>query len=192
MDKTYQLTIKKGLRGEIGGTLHEDYINNLAFGTLEPAISFQNSKGIYLSGKGEKNIEVRITNVAKVKLIISKIYENNLLSAQRNGYYPQEKNTTYNDYEYGDNSTSTAGDVIYEQEVDTRLLPKYGGSRLLHMDMEDKLPEFKGIYHIMIRSTQDYWVRDSRFFSCQISASLPRREMKIWWYSPIRFNRPRQ
>ena len=54
VDKTYMLTIKKGLRGEIGGTLHEDYINNLAFGALEPGISFQNSKGIYLSGKGEK------------------------------------------------------------------------------------------------------------------------------------------
>ena len=165
IDKTYQLTIKKGLRGQIGGTLHEDYINNLAFGTVEPAISFQNSKGIYLSGKGEKNIEVRITNVEKVKLIVSKIYENNLLSAQRNGYYPQEKNTTYNEYEYGDNSGSSAGDVFFEQEIDTRLLPKFNGSRLLHMDMEDKLPEFKGIYHIMIRSTKDYWVRDSRFLS---------------------------
>jgi hypothetical protein len=92
IDKTYVLTIKKGLRGEIGGTLHEDYINNLAFGALEPGISFQNSKGIYLSGKGEKNVEVKITNVEKVKLIISKIYENNLLSTQKSGYYPQEKN----------------------------------------------------------------------------------------------------
>ena len=165
MEKTYLLTIKKGLRGEIGGSLVEDYINNLAFGALEPAISFQNGKGIYLSGKGEKNVEVRITNVEKVKLIISKIYENNLLTAQRNGYEPQEKNTDYNGYEYDDNNASTAGDVFYEQEVDTRLLPKYGGSRLLHLDMEDKLPDFKGIYHIMIRSTKDYWVRDSRFLS---------------------------
>ena len=42
---------------------------------------------------------------------------------------------------------------------------KYRGSRLLHLDMEDKLPDFKGIYHVMIRSTKDYWVRDSRFLS---------------------------
>jgi len=165
VDKTYLLIIKKGLRGEIGGSLVEDYFNNLAFGALEPAISFQNGKGIYLSGKGEKNIEVRITNVAKVKLIVSKIYENNILSSQRHGYYPQEQNSASAGYEDGDISSSTAGDVIYEQEVDTRLLPKYGGSRLLHMDMEDKLPDFKGIYHIMIRSTKDYWVRDSRFLS---------------------------
>ena len=55
--------------------------------------------------------------------------------------------------------------MIYEKEIDTRLLPKYGSSRLLHLDMEDKLPDFKGIYHILIRSTKDYWVRDSRFLS---------------------------
>ncbi len=89
-DKSYQLTLSKGLRGKIGGTLQEDYFNNISFGELEPSISFANSKGIYLSAKGEKNIEVRITNVAKVKLVISKIYENNLLSARSNGYYPQE------------------------------------------------------------------------------------------------------
>ncbi|MBK7680731.1 MAG: hypothetical protein IPJ29_15285 [Chitinophagaceae bacterium] len=34
---------------------------------------------------------MQITNVPKVKLIISKIYENNLLLAQRYGYSPKEK-----------------------------------------------------------------------------------------------------
>ena len=163
VDKSYQLTIKKGLRGQIGGTLSEDYINNLAFGTLEPDISFQNKKGIYLSGKGEKNIEIRITNVEKVKILVSRIYENNLLIAQRSVYYPREKNMYSN--EYDDNSDFTAGDLIYEKEINTSLLPKYGNSRLLHLDMEDKLPDFKGIYHILIRSTKDYWVKDSRFLS---------------------------
>ena len=174
-DNTYVLNIKKGLHGQIGGTLTEEYINNFAFGVLEPGISFQNSKGLYLSGEGERNIEVRITNVEKVKVVISKIYENNLLAAQRNGYYPLEKNNNNNADEYEDNA-STPGDVIYEQEVNTRLLPKYGGSRLLHIDMEDKLPDFKGIYHIMIRSTKDYWVRDSRFISLSDIGLIAKQE----------------
>jgi len=166
-ENSYVLTIKKGLRGEIGGTLHEDYTSNLAFGALEPGVSFQNSKGVYLSGKGEKNIEVRITNVEKVKLVISKIYESNILTAQRYSYYPKEKGNGADEYEYNDGSTSDyiAGDVIFEKEIDTRLLPRYGSSRLLHLDMEDRLPDFKGIYHVMIRSTKDYWVRDSRLIS---------------------------
>ena len=162
VEKSYQLTIKNGLRGEIGGTLTEDYINNLTFGKLEPSISFLNKKGTYLSSKGEKNIEISISNVQKLKLIVSRIYENNLLSTQRSSYYPVEKDRNNG---YDESSESTAGDVIFEQEIDATLLPKYGKSRLLHFNIEDKLPQFKGIYHIMIRSTKDYWVRDSRMLS---------------------------
>jgi len=88
--KSYALTITKGLRGRIGGVLHEEYNNNVTFGELAPSISFVNSKGVYLSGKGAQNIEVKIINVPKVKVIVSKIYENNLLMAQRYGYNPKE------------------------------------------------------------------------------------------------------
>ncbi len=63
---------------------------NITFGELEPAISFANDKGVYLSGKGAKNIEVKIVNVPRVKVVISKIYENNLLTAQQSNYRPSE------------------------------------------------------------------------------------------------------
>ena len=175
VEKSYVLTITKGLRGKIGGTLKEDYSGSVAFGELEANIRFTNSKAVYLSKKGSKNIEVQITNVPKVKLVISKIYENNLLMSQQYGYYPQEtkaSNTRYNegDYEgdaYSDNNgDATLGDVIYEKEIDTRTLPKSGAGRLLNLSQfEDRLPEFKGVYHVMIRSTEDYWVKDSRYIS---------------------------
>ncbi|MBS1918917.1 MAG: alpha-2-macroglobulin family protein [Bacteroidetes bacterium] len=176
-EKSYALTIVKGLRGKIGGVLRDDYYGSVAFGELEANITFTNSKAVYLSKEGNKNIEVQITNVPKVKLVISKIYENNLLMAQRYGYSPREpRNTQYatygdeGDYEgdYYDDYGSDAqlGDVIFSKEIDTRTLQKSGGGRLLNFsDFEDRLPDFKGIYHVMIRSTKDYWVRDSRFIS---------------------------
>lgn len=171
-DKTYTLTLKKGLRGKIGGVLREQSENNVAFGELEPSLSFANGKAVYLSGKGAQNIEVRITNVPKVKVIISKIYESNILTAQRYGYYPNDANRSpdedgeyYDDGYYGGNSDLTMGDVIYEKEIETRSLPKYGNSRLFTFNADDRLPEFKGIYHIKIRSVKDYWVSDSRFIS---------------------------
>jgi uncharacterized protein YfaS (alpha-2-macroglobulin family) len=167
--KSYALTIIKGLRGQLGGVLKQDYTNNVAFGQLEPSISFASTKGIYLASKGEKNIEVRITNVPKLKLVVSKIYENNLLAAQKGRYYPQEfqsNNNSGGEDEMGyDDISSTVGDVIYEKEIDTRSLPQYGNSRLLNVDITDKIPDFKGIYHIMLRSVTDYWVRDSRLVS---------------------------
>ena len=177
-EKSYTITLAKGLRGRIGGTLHEEYSANITFGELAPSISFANNKGVYLSGKGAQNIEVKIINVPRVQVLVSKVYENNLLAATRYGYNPQESTTSYTrsgsdeegpseDYNsYGDNDF-TAGDVVYQQEVDTRSLPKSGGSggRLLNLAIADKLPEFKGIYHVMIRSVKDYWVRDKRFVS---------------------------
>ncbi|HEY4209373.1 MAG TPA: MG2 domain-containing protein, partial [Puia sp.] len=172
--KSYALSLGKGLRGRIGGILHEEYNTNITFGELAPSISFASGKGVYLSGKGAQNIEVKIINVPKVKIIVSKIYENNLLMTQRIDYTPKEKRPfrggdDEGEGDYGsdnDNSADvTLGDVFYEQEVDTRSLPKSGNNRIFHFDVADKLPEFKGIYHIMIRSLTDYWVRDYRYVS---------------------------
>jgi uncharacterized protein YfaS (alpha-2-macroglobulin family) len=72
--KTYEILLGKGLRGKLGGSLKEDYSGDIAFGELEPSISFVNSKAVYLSAQGNKNIEVRITSTEKVKIVISKIY----------------------------------------------------------------------------------------------------------------------
>ncbi|OQP62080.1 hypothetical protein A3860_29450 [Niastella vici] len=171
-DKSYVFTIAKGLRGRIGGVLREQYDNNVAFGELEPSLKFGNSKAVYLSALGNQNIEVRVTNIPKVKVIISKIYESNLLAAQRYGYRPKDENNggggddeEYYGGDYDYSSDVSFGDVIYEQEIDTRSLPKYGNSRLFTFNVEDRLPDFKGIYHIKIRSATDYWISDSRFIS---------------------------
>lgn len=172
-EKSYALTINKGLRGKLGGVMKEEYNGSVAFGELEANINFTNNKAVYLSKKGGKNIEVQITNVPKVKLIVSKIYENNLLLVQRYGYYPKENSSgpdyaSYEDEYYYDDYGSDAmlGDVIYEKEIDTRSLPKSGGGRLLNFSQfEDRLPDFKGVYHVVIRSTNDYWVKDSRYIS---------------------------
>jgi hypothetical protein len=182
--KSYTLTIAKSIRGRIGGVLHEEYTTNITFGELEPAISFANDKGVYLSGKGARNIEVKIINVPRIKVIVSKIYENNLLMAQHSNYRPHETTSSSDNdnssrmaSEEGDeegpanfesDDDITLGDVIYEQEIDTRSLPRSSSSsinHILNLDITDKLPEFKGIYHVMIRSVKDYWVRDSRFVS---------------------------
>jgi uncharacterized protein YfaS (alpha-2-macroglobulin family) len=175
-DKSYLFTITKGMKGTLLGVLREQYENNIAFGELEPSLSFTNKKAVYLSSRGTQNIELRITNIPKVKVIISKIYESNLLAATRYGYYPvdnrnwseesedSEEHYYYEDYNEG-NGDLAFGDVIYEKEIETRLLPKYGSSRLFTFNIEDRLPDFKGIYHIKVRSAKDYWLSDSRFIS---------------------------
>jgi uncharacterized protein YfaS (alpha-2-macroglobulin family) len=166
-EKSYQLEIKKGLKGVLGGQLKEEQIESIAFGELEPSIRFMNGKASYLSAEGARNIEIKIVNVAKVKLVVSKIYESNLLAANRYGYYPKESNgvTDYDEYYYEGEGDFTLGDVIFEKEIDTRSLPRVGSSQLLEFNLEDRLPELKGAYHIKVRSMDDYWVSDNRMIS---------------------------
>jgi len=166
--KSYNITVKTGLKGKIGGTLREDYSTSVAFGQLEPQVQFVNRKGLYLSSQNAKNIEVSIVSVDKVKITISKIYENNLLAADRYGYYPEgiydnEYEDEYSNEYYGENTV--LGDVIYQKVIETKSLPKYANSRLFKFNIEDKLKDLKGIYHVRIQSTEDYWRYDQRFVS---------------------------
>src|SRR6185503_5629986 len=102
MEKSYTLTLKEGLRGKVGGELKEVSQHQVAFGELEAGISFTSKKGVYLSKNGRKNMEVKINNVAKIKLTISKIYESNLLMSDRYGYYPTSSRSGYDEYDEGD------------------------------------------------------------------------------------------
>lgn len=165
-ESSYTLSFKPGMRGVVGGVLKETYTNTVAFGQLEPSISFASNNAMYLGKQGAKNIEVRIANIPKVKVVVSKIYESNLLLAENYGYYPKETNgDEEGDYYDEGNANLVLGDVVYEKEIDTRSLPKYGSGRLFQFNIPDALASEKGVYHIKIRSTEDYWLSDSRFIS---------------------------
>ena len=162
VDLAYNLKLLKGLKGTLGGQLKEDYEHSFAFGKLEPQVSFREKNAMYLGSRGARNIEVSITNLTRVKVVISKIYENNLLPANRFGYYP---GGDYYDYYDESGSQYSVGDVIYEQTIETSRLQKYGNNRLFRFDFSDKVPQAEGIYHIQVRSEDDYWISDSRFVS---------------------------
>jgi uncharacterized protein YfaS (alpha-2-macroglobulin family) len=168
-EESYVMTLRKGIRGNVGGVLQEDYSRNVAFGELEPSIAFATNKGVYLSAKGNRMLEVAIVNVPRVKVIVSKIYESNLLAARTYGYQPRE-NAAGNEYDedeysYGNSASFSVGDIIYQKEIETSTLPKLGNGRLFQFSPDDKLSDLKGIYHIVVRSSENYWIRDSRFIS---------------------------
>lgn len=168
VDKSYDLMVMRGLKGIVGGTVKEPFTRAITFGKLQPSVSFVDGNGVYMAGKGNSNLEVKIVNVPKIKVMISKIYENNLLANNKYGYY----HDYYDDYEgedYGDEYVSdyenTLGDVVYEKEINTADLPAYRSSRLFHFSFPDNLPDFKGIYYISIRSVDEYYISDSKYVS---------------------------
>ncbi len=168
--EAYELTIKKELQGIFGGTLKSDYTETILFGTPKPAISFISKQGVYLSSKGNKNIAVRIVNVPKVTVTIYKVYANNILSFFKNNnsyngyddYYDEEY--YYSDYGTSYYGLEEIGDVVYTKEIDTKNLKKINGTSLLNVDFSD-ISQFKGIYVVKVNSTEDQWLRDSKFVS---------------------------
>ena len=166
-DNIYDVTFSKGIKGSLGGVLTSKHSTSVSFGQLEPEVAFKTSGNIYLSKKGKRNIEVNINNISKVKVILSKIYERNLLNATTYGYDPTDEDgddAYYDEGDYGSNYTQ--GDVVYEKVIDTKQLARArSGSRLYTLIPNEILKEFNGIYHLKIRSTEDYWLSDSRFIS---------------------------
>ncbi|MBN1597098.1 MAG: alpha-2-macroglobulin family protein [Bacteroidales bacterium] len=166
IDSKYDLVIKKGLPGKIGGQLKYDYSQPVSFGKVKPTIRFIDQKEFYVSGKGSRNVQVALIGVPRVTVKVTKIYENNIISYLRNSnsYYYDEY--YYDDYYYYSyNDPGNLGDVIYEKEIETGELPRKGSNRLLNFDFEDKLAQHKGIYVVEIKSPDDYWLRASKMIA---------------------------
>jgi len=170
-DQTYTITLSEQLYGVAGGKMIDKYTQSISFGELEPMIEFANSKGKYLSSKGNRNIAVRIVNIPKVKVQVIKIYENNILAFMRDGFSYRwrevyNEDEEYWDYfDYQDVNTEAFGNVIYEKEYETAKLEKFNSARVLNIDFANKLERFDGIYVIKVDAVDRQWLTDAQIVS---------------------------
>jgi uncharacterized protein YfaS (alpha-2-macroglobulin family) len=149
----------------LGAEMKEVYNEQLVFGEINPDITFNSSKGLYLGSKGKKNIGISIVNIPKVKITIAKIYANNLLPFLKSG---TSSEYSYDDGHYSEYSVfdfENYGDVIYEKLVATKLLKKSGSNSLLNFDFTDKLKDKNGIYVLTVQSENEYWISASKIIS---------------------------
>jgi uncharacterized protein YfaS (alpha-2-macroglobulin family) len=157
-NKSYTITLSDNIRGVFGGKLAEAHEQVVQFGNLSPYISFVAKKGLYLSSKGNKNVGIRIVNVPKVKVTVHKIYENNIQRfVTERGSVSDNASSYYTNY-------SNYGDVVLDQQYDTRSLPQTNGMHVLNLDL-DKANNFKGIYVIKVASTEKQWLNSNKIVS---------------------------
>jgi len=167
----YTLTINTSLRGVLGGKLKGEYTNNLFFGEMPPSISFANKKAQFITNKGNQNIGLKIINIPKVELTVTKIYRNNILLYLNNmrGYdyeyygeedegYSERSDTYYEDY------NEQYGSVILNKTIETKDLPTNKGISLLNVNLNDD-KKFKGIYHIKVKSNGEDYSNASKLVS---------------------------
>ncbi|MEQ9006479.1 MAG: MG2 domain-containing protein, partial [Ekhidna sp.] len=109
-------------------------------------------------------MKVQILNIPEVEVVVSKLYENNAMTflSSRDYYYDYNSDEYYYGYNY--NNTSLQ-DEIFSEKINTSELPREGNFSLLNLDFEDKLKNYKGIYVVQVRSTENRWLKDSRLIS---------------------------
>ncbi|HJX70613.1 MAG TPA: MG2 domain-containing protein [Bacteroidales bacterium] len=164
----YTVKIAKDLPGKLGGVLKYDYEQDVSFGKLQPAIRFTDTKGMYVSAKGSRAVEVAIISIPKVRFRVIKVYENNIIQFLSSGnYYYDDDDYYYEEYyyDYGYSSSESLGDVIIDKTIETNDLKRLGNSRILKFDFEDKLKNYKGIYQVEIISEDESWIRARKVIS---------------------------
>ena len=177
--KTYQVSLAAGTRGLLGGSLGEAFSQAVSFGDERPSLSFTSSdKAMYLDALGNRNLGLRINEVAKVKVTIAKVYANNiqqLLRGEKQYGYPEhdedepresntDENGDYIDRSFQYYDTESIGNVLSERTISVNSLPKEGGLRLLNLNLKDL--EFqgpmKGLYVIRVQDTERQWLQVSK------------------------------
>jgi uncharacterized protein YfaS (alpha-2-macroglobulin family) len=165
--QTYELTISEQLEGVFGGKMKADYNSQVTFGKLKPTISFANSKGMYLSGAGYKNVALNIVNIPAVEVTVIKVYENNLEHFLRgdkdwNYHYDrgEEESSSYQYY-----NTENVGDTIFKKSYETAKLPLQNAAHILKLDFEDRIKDYNGVYVVRVKSKEHYWLQDSKIIS---------------------------
>ncbi|PQJ10072.1 hypothetical protein CJD36_015345 [Flavipsychrobacter stenotrophus] len=163
----YTMTIKTGIEGSFGGKMKSDHTEQIAFGKLHPSISFVNTKGMYLSSAGYKNLLLNIVNVPTVEVCVIKVYENNLEAFMRTdkdyNYHYDEKDDEGTSYQFY--QTENLGDTIFHQTYETAKLPAQNAARLLHLDFEDRVKGYNGVYVVMVRSKEQNWIQESKIIA---------------------------
>ncbi len=164
MGTNYSFTVDRRMQGVFEGDLGTDFQQNILFGEVDPSLGFANKKAFYLSSKGEKNIGVRIVNVPEVRVLVYKIYQNNILAFLRE--IGQLNSYSYDDYGYDDDyyyyaDYSRYGDLVHEKVYKPSDLPKAQGLNLLNLSFPD-INGLKGIYALEIQAADRQYVRATK------------------------------
>ena len=175
--KSYQVSIDPGLRGALGGQLVEKFDQGVSFGDSQPSIEFASAdKAMYLGANGNRNLGLRLNEVASVQVTVAKVYASNiqdLLRADKQYGYDEpdeddeparDEDGEYEDRSYRYYNLENRGDVLFTRTYATAGLAKENGLRLLNLSLKDL--EFsgplKGVYVVRVQDTERQWLRQDK------------------------------
>jgi uncharacterized protein YfaS (alpha-2-macroglobulin family) len=117
--KSYDLTIAEGLVATDAALLPDKFSQAVAVPDLEPLLAFQ-SEGMFLSASGRRNVAIDTINVPDGKLVIDRVYRNNLF------FYLQSAG-----YSYGGNDEDGTDEPYYRAYYDSGQIEHRYGDRIV-------------------------------------------------------------
>lgn len=168
----FHLTIKKGMESVLGGKTQNDYDADIVVGNIAPTFRFSSSAGVYMLMGGQRKVEVRTTNMPKLLVRISQIFQNNLVFFLDNG---RSYDYGYGDYDGGEEGARPVrakyrydlGNFGRQLRVDT--LAVTGGTNQEVTSLIDLIPYlnngFKGFYLVEIADPKQPWRSTSKLIS---------------------------
>lgn len=148
-DKTYTVSISRGLIGSDATVLEADFSQNVQFGNMDPSVAFKN-RGIYLLRSGKRNVAVESVNINKMSIEVEKVFMNNLVHLLYSSSY---------DYYWWD-MPENLGRRVLTETMDLPVMRNTLQTTVIPLD-ELEGQGRKGIFRVVARSYEDYWRSDS-------------------------------
>ncbi len=170
----FRLHVAKGLESVLGGRTQNDYDADIIIGNITPSFGFASASGLYMLLSGQRSLEIKTTNINKLNIRVSQVFQNNLVFFLDGGrYYDYEYYNEGGDDEEGGGGTyrrkyryflGTYGrqlsfdSVEVKGPVNREVTTQFSLEPYLHTG-------YKGFYLVEIANTAEPWRSTSKLVS---------------------------
>jgi len=166
---SFHLTIRQGLQSVLSAKTNNPYDADIIIGNIKPSFSFISTSGVYMLLGGAKTIEIKTTNLSKLLVRVSQVFQNNLVH-----FIDQGRHYDY-DYEYDEEEGGSYRKKFryaignYGRQVDSKYIEINSSPNrevITPFDLSSYLRnDTKGFYLVEIANPSDAWRSTGKLIS---------------------------
>lgn len=168
----FRIVIGKGMESLLGGKTQNDYQADIVVGNIAPSFRFASPSGLYMLMGGRRTLEFKTTNMPRVLLRVSQVFQNNLVFFLDNGRFYDYSYDDEGDGEGGYNSSRAKyryylGNFGRQLKVDTLRIAEAPNQELTStIDLNPYLRTgYKGFILVEIADPKQQWRSTSKLIS---------------------------
>ncbi|MGH7820584.1 MAG: MG2 domain-containing protein, partial [Candidatus Binatia bacterium] len=148
--ESYKVILAEGLPARDGSSLKERFEETVELADLPPSADFE-SQGMFLSASGYRTLAVKSTNVAELRLVVDRVYRNNI-------FYLFESYgwSAWRDQYYNDRIQRSLGDRLATETLEVESRKNRSVTTPVSLDRWVKGKE-PGLYRVAVSRSADSW-----------------------------------